>query len=112
MHKLADYYFNGIDNINKEHQQAIIDLFTDSSFQYCTHETINYFVQWGMTVYQYILTHKGANSLSALFGVPAGTGVSHGDDLIYLWEIEDFFGSTLGKRPQILKKKHSILRMC
>ena len=101
--KLADYYFNGIKNINKDHQQEVIDMFTDASFQYCAHETINYFVQWGMTVYQYILTHRGAYSLSNLFGVPAGTGVSHADDLIYLWKIEDLFGSTLGEKHQLLK---------
>ena len=62
-------------------------MFTDASFQYCTHETINYLVQYGVTVYQYILTYEGKYSFSTLDGVPVGTGVTHGDDLFYLWDM-------------------------
>ena len=68
-------------------KQGIINMFTDASFQYCTHETINYLVQYGVTVYQYILTYEGKYSFSTLDGVPVGTGVTHGDDLFYLWDM-------------------------
>ena len=87
MSELISYYVGSIDNINKEHQQGIIDMFTDASFQYCTHETINYLVQYGVTVYQYILSYEGKYSFSTLDGVPVGTGVTHGDDLFYLWDM-------------------------
>ena len=79
-----------MENINKEHQQNMLDMFTDASFQYCTHKTINYLVKNGVTVYQYHLTYQGTYSLSELFGAPVGTGVCHGDDLIYLWEMTAF----------------------
>ena len=87
MSELVSYYVGSIENINKEHQQGIIDMFTDASFQYCTHETINYLVQYGVIVYQYILTYEGKYSFSTLDGVPVGTGVTHGDDLFYLWDM-------------------------
>ena len=96
MHKLVEHYFDEIDNIDEEHQQDILDMFTDSSFQYCTHQTINYFVQYGTTVYQYVLTYEGKYSTSVFYGAPVGTGVCHSDDLIYLWEMKAY-SDAIGK---------------
>ena len=88
MNKLIDYYVGSIENINEEHKQGVIDMFTDSLFQYGTHQTINRLVEQNVTLYQYLLTYQGQYSVSALFGVPVGNGVCHGDDLIYLWVVK------------------------
>ena len=86
MHTLVEFYVGSIENINEKHKYGVIDMFTDSSFQYGTHQTINYLVEHNVTVYQYIFSYHGKYSTSLLFGgTPVGTGVSHGDDLIYLW---------------------------
>ena len=82
---LIDYYVGSIENINEEHKQGVIDMFTDASFQYGTHQTINHLVDQNVTVYQYLLTYQGKYSISPLFDVSVGNGVCHGDDLIYFW---------------------------
>ena len=90
MHKLVEYYFEEIDNINEKYQQNILDMFTDSSFQYCTYQTIKFFLLYGITVYQYRLTYNGKYSTSVFYGAPVGAGVCHSDDLIYLWEMKAY----------------------
>ena len=60
-------------------------MFTDASFQYGTHQTINHLVDQNVTVYQYLFTYQGKYSISPLFDVSVGNGVCHGDDLIYFW---------------------------
>ena len=47
---------------------------------------INYMLEYGVTVYQYLLTYEGEYSLSMVWGLDP-TGVCHGDDLIYVWEL-------------------------
>ena len=42
MHTLVDYYVGGVDNINEEHQQGIVEMFNDATFQYCTYQAIKY----------------------------------------------------------------------
>ena len=85
MNKLIDYYVGSIENINEEHKQGVIDMFTDSLFQYGTHQTINHLVEQNVKLYQYLLTYQGEYSASVFFGTPPGNGVCHGDDIIYLW---------------------------
>eukprot|EP00091_Calanus_sinicus_P022818 TRINITY_DN7448_c0_g1_i3.p1 TRINITY_DN7448_c0_g1~~TRINITY_DN7448_c0_g1_i3.p1 ORF type:complete len:435 (+),score=107.28 TRINITY_DN7448_c0_g1_i3:279-1583(+) len=95
-HKLVEYYVGSVENMNEDHKQGMFDMFTDAGFLYGTHKTINYFLEHGMTVYQYILTYEGEFSLSQLFGVDP-TGVCHADDLLYLWDPVDItFGSLSG----------------
>jgi hypothetical protein len=59
-------------------------LFTDSGFLYGTYKTINYLIEKGVTVYQYILSYEGEFSFSEIYGVPPN-GVCHADDQLYLW---------------------------
>ena len=84
-HELVEFYVGSMDNINEDHKQGIFDLGTDSWFLYGTHKTIKYLLQYGVTVYQYVLTYGGKFSWSQLYGVDPPQGVCHGDDLIYLW---------------------------
>ena len=104
MNKLINYYVGSIENINEEHKQGVIDMFTDAGFQYGTHQTINRLVEQNVTLYQYLLTYQGEYSASVFFGgTPPGNGVCHGDDLIYLWvakasgtaDISDILGNIL-----------------
>jgi hypothetical protein len=104
MNKAINYYVGSIENINEEHEEGVIDMFTDAGFQYGTHKTINLLVEQNVTLYQYLLTYQGEYSASVLFGgTPPGNGVCHGDDIIYLWvakasgtaDITDIFGNIL-----------------
>ena len=40
-----------------------------------------------MTVYQYIFTYEGQNSLTKLFGIQEPIGVCHADELFYMWKL-------------------------
>ena len=83
-YKIVKYYIDSIENINLEHKQGLFDLFTDSGFLYGTYKTINYLIEKGVTVYQYILSYEGEFSFSEIYGVPPN-GVCHADDQLYLW---------------------------
>ena len=111
MSKLINYYVGSIEDINDEHKQGVIDMFTDAGFQYGTHQTINLLVEQNVTLYQYLLTYQGEYSASVFFGgTPPGNGVCHGDDLIYLWvakasgtaDISDLLGNIFN----ILSSRH------
>ena len=84
-HELVEFYVGSMVNINEDHKQGIFDLGTDSWFLYGTYKTIKYLLQYGVTVYQYVLTYRGKFSWSQLYGLDPPQGVCHADDLIYLW---------------------------
>ena len=50
------------------------DMMTDSEFLFGVHKAIGYLVDQGVTVYHYILTHKGQFSITQLNGVPETVG--------------------------------------
>ena len=85
MHKLVNYYVGSIENINKEHLQDMIDMFTDCDFLVGTYKTMEYFLEQKMKVYQYILSYEGQYSFSQMQGIKPH-GVCHIDDLIYQWD--------------------------
>ena len=85
MYTVIEYYFGSVDNINEEHIQALIDMFTDTAFLYGHNRTINYFLKQDMTVFQYLLTYEGKYSVTNIYGVDP-LGVCHADDLIYLFD--------------------------
>ena len=68
--KVIEYYVGSYENINKEHTQGLIDMYTDASFLYGTMKTISYLIKHNVTVYQYIFTYKGPFSFTQIFGVP------------------------------------------
>jgi len=88
-HAVVDFYLGGIENMNMDHLQSIIDIFTDATFLYGLHRTSELMLSHGMTVFQYMLTHLGRYSLTQLFGIPEPVGVCHADDLLYLWDPVD-----------------------
>jgi len=89
--KIIDAYVGGVENITSSNIQNLIDMMTDSSMLYGAHKKIGYLLDQGVTVYQYMLTHRGQYSIaelkfSLLDGIPLTHGVAHADDLIYEWE--------------------------
>ena len=64
--KIIDAYVGGVENITMSNIQSLIDMMTDSEMLYGVHKTIGYLLEEGMTVYQYMLTHKGQFSLAQL----------------------------------------------
>ena len=64
--KIIDAYVGGVENFTMSNIQSLIDMMTDSSMLYGVHKTIGYLLEEGMTVYQYILTHKGQFSIAQL----------------------------------------------
>ena len=97
--KVVDFYVGSIGNINDEHRQGLIDLHTDALFLYSSYKLIGYLLKQNINVYQYILTYEGKSSLDLkrLYGIHEPIGVSHGDDLIYLWNLAKFANITLDK---------------
>ena len=100
--KLLEFYVGGVENVTMANVQSLVDMMTDSEFLFGVHKKIGYLVDQGITVYHYVLTHRGQFSITQLYGVPETVlpfltissshsppsqhGVSHGDDLIYEWE--------------------------
>ena len=77
-------------------------MFTDAGFLYGTYKTIQYLLEQGVTVYQYILTYRGEHSFSEAFGIEP-VGVCHADDLMYLWNPAGGFGSLTGDDALVRK---------
>ena len=69
-HQLLDYYVGGLENMDMAHLQGLTNMFTDSSFLFGVYKTVNYLVEQGVGVHQYMLTHKGQFSFTQLFGIP------------------------------------------
>ena len=44
-HKIVEHYVGSIDNINEEHMQGMVDMFTDSLFLHGTYKTIGYLLK-------------------------------------------------------------------
>ena len=83
--KALEFYIGDAENnVDEEHMQGIIDILTDADFLYGSYKTINYFLEQNMNVYQYLLTYRGMYSITNTIGVEP-VGVSHADDLIYMW---------------------------
>ena len=101
-HTIVEYYVGSVDNINEEHKQGMFDMFTDAGFLYGTYKTIQYLLEQGVTVYQYILTYRGEHSFSEAFGIEP-VGVCHADDLMYLWNPAGGFGSLTGDDALVRK---------
>ena len=67
--------------------QGMFDIFVDAGFLFIN-KTIDYLLEHGVNVYQYILTYEREFSFLHVFGL-APRGVCHTDDLIYMWDTVD-----------------------
>ena len=62
--QLVEFYIGSSENINEEHKQGMIDMFTDASFLYGVHNGINYLLEYGVTVFEYVLSYEGQYSFA------------------------------------------------
>ena len=86
-HKILDFYVGDIENIDEDHRQGLFNMGNDANELYGTHKTVDYLVNQGMEVYQYLLTYRGEHSISAaLAGIQDDVGVNHGDELFYQFD--------------------------
>ena len=88
--KIVEFYLGSVDNLNKEHEQQIMDMYTDATFLHGAYRTIKYFLDFNVPTYHYILTYAGQYSYSE-FTNAGKHGVCHADDLLYLFN--PVFGS-------------------
>ena len=77
--KLLQFYVGGVENVTMANVQSLVDMMTDSEFLFGVHKKIGYLVDQGITVYHYILTHRGQFSITQLDGVPETVG----NDLLF-----------------------------
>ena len=75
------------DKFSLDNLQALVDMITDSAFLYGTHKTLKYFKAFNVKAFQYIFTYPGQFSITQIFGLKNKFGVSHADDLQYLWQM-------------------------
>lgn len=66
-HQLLNFYVGGEENITETNVQGIVDMLTDSFMLYGVQKTIGYLQMHGMTVFQYILTHRGEYSVTQAY---------------------------------------------
>ena len=66
-HRLVNFYVGGVHNITEANLQRIVDMLTDSFMLYGVQKTIGYLQMHGMTVFQYILTHRGEFSVTQAY---------------------------------------------
>lgn len=82
--QVVEFYIGSKENMNEEHLQGIIDMFSDAGFFYDDFRMIEYFLQHGLNPHFYVLSYEGHHSYSEIYGVEP-KGVSHADDLLYQW---------------------------
>merc|ERR1712073_47755 len=97
-HKLIEYYTGSVENLNAEHLQALVDMFTDSWFAYGHHKTVDYLTRHGVPVFQYFFAYEGQFSLTNQY-VNGSYGVCHTDELTYFWEPLFTLISDTGRGP-------------
>ena len=69
----------------------MVDYETDGEFLYGTRKTLDYLLNHGVTVYQYIFSYVGEQNTGCQFD-HCGLGVAHGEELQYIWKSEPKWG--------------------
>ena len=58
-HKLIKYYTGSVENLNAENFQAYVDLVSDAWFAIGHHKTVDYLIEYGVPVFQYLFAYEG-----------------------------------------------------
>merc|ERR1711892_1140678 len=91
--RMIAHFYVGKDGVNRENKQGLMDMFTDAYFAYPNTETVKLHSKSSAPIYNYLLSYRGSASFAPMFsmGDPDAAkedfGVSHGDDLMYLFEV-------------------------
>lgn len=103
---IKEFYFghNPIDNSTRF---SVIDMYSDAWFTHGARTAIrDYIEQQSSPLYYYYLSYKGSTSFSRIFGDPyQDYGVSHGDDLQYLFPV----GEQLFPEIPLSKEDHKTI---
>ncbi|XP_066593320.1 carboxylic ester hydrolase [Prorops nasuta] len=94
--KIREFYFGDRD-IDTSTKFSTINMYSDAWFTHGASRTIrDYFKQMSSPLYYYYFAYKGSASFSRIFGDPSQDyGVSHADDLQYLFPVgEQLFQDT------------------
>merc|ERR1711881_207083 len=87
-------YYTG-DDFTQENKDSLTAMFGDAAFLAGDQKTVSLMSEGSSPVFNYLLTHKGANSVASLFTESEEDfGVVHGDDLQYLFKsplYDEFF---------------------
>lgn len=89
---IAQFYV-GKDGVNRENKQGLSDLFTDAFFAYPNTETVKLHSLSSAPIYNYLMSYRGSASFAPLFAggdeeaAKQDFGVTHGDDLMYLFRV-------------------------
>ncbi|KAJ8871301.1 hypothetical protein PR048_027618 [Dryococelus australis] len=87
---ISAFYLNGDLPVTQLNAQGLIDLFSDRSFKYGSHQSSVLHAAAGhSTVYNYHFTYLGSKSFASVFApnLTVNYGPCHCDDLIYLFKI-------------------------
>merc|ERR1711988_1036687 len=67
-HKIVDFYVGSVDNINEDHLEGMLHMYTDAVMQYGAYKTTNHLVKHDVTTYHYLLNYQGQYSFTQIFG--------------------------------------------
>ncbi|XP_011864448.1 PREDICTED: esterase E4 [Vollenhovia emeryi] len=95
---IRNFYF-GHDSINstEDSRFKVVDMYSDSWFNHGTYEAVqDFIVNQTSPVFYYYFAYRGSASFTSIFGDPVKNyGVSHADDLQYLFPVgEQLFPDT------------------
>jgi len=97
-------YYTGED-YSQENKQNIMNMFTDSFFLSPDQVSVSLMSKYNVPIFNYMLTYRGTNTYARLFGDDGDFGVSHVDDLIYLFKNPAF---TLTTEDELTLSDHMV----
>ena len=84
---ILEYYTGSEDTMTEDDFSAVTAMRTDAVFWAGIDRVVRLLVEHGVEVYQYMFSYRGEHSGLDLAGIEPGLfGVSHGDDLLYLFD--------------------------
>lgn len=98
--QIRNYYF-GNKTIDLQTTDGLIKMYTDSWILSGTVQSIQ---QHDGTLFYYMFDHRGQHSFTSYFGQTANLGVSHCDELIYLFTMVNLFPPTLNETDRQVSK--------
>ncbi|XP_069694783.1 uncharacterized protein [Periplaneta americana] len=92
--RIREFYFK--ESIAHDNVTALVDMFTDGWFLHGADRAVElHSAEASAPVYYYYFTYRGSNTFTTIFGdASRDYGVSHADDLIYLFPTESIFPGT------------------
>ncbi|XP_014294138.1 carboxylic ester hydrolase [Halyomorpha halys] len=103
-HAIRDFYL-GESNITGQNLGPVIDMVSDAWIIFPVHEAA---LRQTGPVYGYMFDHKGATDVVHVLGSKQDFGVSHGDDIPYLFNTEKLNIQTIGNEADKNTSQHLV----